>query len=99
MTDHSRQSAALQDTDSDTTIKISELLVTAWRRKWLVVGCVGVSLALGYAYLERQDTVYQIKARLLVQEARPLLQSNSRIRKDEDFLATQAEIVRSPAVG
>lgn len=98
MTNDSQHRAAFQDTDSDSSIRISDAVVTVWRRKWWLVCCMGVSMLLGYAYLQRQDTVYQIKARLLVQEGRPSLQPSSRIRKDEEFLATQAEIVRSPAV-
>ncbi len=97
MTNDRQHAAAFQDNESDTSLKISELVATAWRRKWLLVGCLVVSLLLGLAYIHQLKTVYQIKARLLVEEGRSPLQQNAR-RKDEGFLATQAEIVRSPAV-
>jgi uncharacterized protein involved in exopolysaccharide biosynthesis len=77
---------------------ISELLDILWRRKWLIAGCVALSIVLGAIYLYYAEPVYAVRARVLVQPHRWPLGAEAEIRQDKEFLATQAEIIRSPAV-
>lgn len=74
-----------------------ELTTIVWRRKWYFFFCLAFSLALGAAYFVRADRLYQVSARLLV-EKQGLPLGSAPEQKEKEFLATQAEIIRSPAV-
>ncbi len=70
------------------------------RRKWYLIGSLCFSLALGLAYISQVQPAYQVEARILVQHVdSPLDQGHRPKERDRrDFLATQAEIISSPAV-
>ena len=70
------------------------------RRKWYLIGCLCFSLALGLAYISQVEPSYQVEARILVQYVNSPLGQGQGIKERErrDFLATQAEIISSPAV-
>ncbi len=70
------------------------------RRKWYLVGALCLSLALGLAYISQVQPSYQVEARILVQHVDSPLDQGHRPKEREhrDFLATQAEIISSPAV-
>jgi len=84
--------------ESATTTTLYDLLEIGWRRKWYLIGAVAVALALGVAYLSRIEPQYRVQARVLVRRQAPLLDQSRPPKTDEEFLATQAEIIRSPAV-
>ena len=69
-----------------------------WRRKWWLAGCLLISLALGAAYLTRVEPSYRVQSRVLVQQHGLPLDQKRPSATSEEFLATQAEIIRSPAV-
>ena len=69
-----------------------------WRYKWFLFACLVISFALGSVYLKRVEPVYMIRARILVQEKGLPLDRREPRRRDMSFLATQAEIISSPAV-
>ena len=77
---------------------VSELLDIVWRRKWFVAGCVAISVSLGALYLYQAEPVYSVRARVLVQPSGGPLDAGGKPRADKEFLATQAEIICSPAV-
>jgi len=58
-----------------------------------VAACVG----LGFAYLQQAVPVFEAESRVLIQQ-QDLLDANRRVRSDDEFLATQAEIIRSPVI-
>ena len=68
-----------------------------WRRKGTITLSVLACVALGFAYLQQATPVFESEARVLVQQQDPL-NSSHRVRTDEEFLATQAEIIRSPVI-
>lgn len=74
-----------------------ELVAIGWRRKWYVVLCLAFTLALGAVYYVRADRLYQVSTRLLV-EKQGLPLDSAPNQQDKGFLATQAEIIGSPAV-
>lgn len=74
-----------------------ELATIVWRRKWYFVLCLTFTLGLGAAYFVRADRLYQVSARLLV-EKQGLPLGGAPEQQEKEFLATQAEIIRSPAV-
>ena len=76
---------------------IDQFGLLLWQRKLCVIGCLGVALTLGGLYLLRATPVYTVRARVLVQDE-GLKFDEQRRDRDKDFLATQAEIMRSPAV-
>lgn len=77
---------------------VPELLATLWRRRWILVASVLVCLALAVVYIVQAEPVYEVHAKLLVQRQTLPLEEQRDVRRDEEFLATQAEILSSPAV-
>lgn len=69
-----------------------------WRLKWCIAGCLALSLAAGVTYLQRATPLYSVGARVLLQCAPGSLDVDTPARVDPRFVATQAEIIRSPAV-
>jgi len=82
------------------TLGVRELFLVAWRRKYLALVCILLSLGFGALYFVRTPHTYEVKARLLVErQDMPLATGQpEKPAKDLDFLATQAEILKSPAV-
>ena len=75
-----------------------ELLEMVWRRKWYLIGPVAIAVLLGAAFMTRIEPVYRIQARVLVQHQGLAVGKDRPAKDSEEFLATQAEIIRSPAV-
>lgn len=68
------------------------------RHKLCLAGCLIISLGLGAAYSLYAKPTYKVASRVLVQpEGSPLRDGNSP-RHELEFLATQGEIISSPAV-
>ncbi|HUT13019.1 MAG TPA: polysaccharide biosynthesis tyrosine autokinase [Thermoguttaceae bacterium] len=84
--------------ESTPTKTLYDLLEIGWRRKVYLIGAVAVAMALGVAYLSRIEPKYRVQARVLVRRQAPLLDQARAPKAEEEFLATQAEIIRSPAV-
>ncbi len=81
-------------------IGLLDLLAIAWRRQHQVWLCVLAALAVGALYDNWAQPTYEVRAKLLV-EKKGLALAEGELPKplrDLEFLATQAEIVRSPAV-
>jgi uncharacterized protein involved in exopolysaccharide biosynthesis len=80
-------------------VSLSALQHIVWQRRWYVVAAVLVTAALGALFLQFAPPRYEIQARLLVeQQGMPLEQISTDPRGAKEFLATQAEVIRSPAV-
>jgi capsular exopolysaccharide synthesis family protein len=94
--EHERR-AGLYDSDNR-SVGLPEIIDMIWRRKWYLVGFLLASVGLGAAYLHQTEPVFKVSARVLVQKQGQLLDTARPPRGDEEFLATQAEIIRSPAV-
>ncbi len=87
------------ESESGSGTSFQDLAAMVWRRKGLLFVSLVLTLAIGAAYLEFATPIYEVRARLLVQKqgvhldpARPWDFS------DPDFLATQAQILRSPVI-
>ena len=97
MTEHGHTSRH-EPSDSVLALISPEFVAMLWRRKWHLALPVAIALALGFAYLLRVHPTYNVQARVLVErQGMPLEQERPSPRNDA-FLATQAEIIRSPAV-
>ncbi len=70
-------------------------LSTIWKRKWYLVLSIGITVGLGVAYLSQAKAIYTAEARVLVQ-LQGVMNTEAPARVDSNFLATQAEIMRSP---
>jgi capsular exopolysaccharide synthesis family protein len=70
-----------------------------WRRKgWLIVSLM-LTMSVGAAYLQVATPIYDVRARLLIQKQGVQLDSSRAWDfADPDFLATQAQILRSPVI-
>ncbi len=71
-------------------------LALLWRRKWSLILAAVISVGVGVAYLLVATPVFEVDARLLVQKEGFAFQIERSRREDREFLATQAEIIRSP---
>jgi capsular exopolysaccharide synthesis family protein len=70
-----------------------------WRRKgWLIVSLL-LTMGVGAAYLQVATPIYEVRARLLIQKQGVQLDaSRAWDFADPEFLATQAQILRSPVI-
>ena len=75
-----------------------DVVEVIWRRKLHLAGCVLVSLGLGTVYLFQTQPTYKVDSRVLVQPENTLLDAGGAPRREKEFLATQGEIISSPAV-
>ncbi len=69
-----------------------------WRGKWFIFACMVASLGTAAAYLHHAKPVFEAEARLLVRQKGLQFDRESSFLKDRQFLATEAEILRSEAV-
>ncbi len=84
---------------ADGEVSVADLPSMVWRGKWYVCGATVVALTLGAVFLTVTVPLYDVQARLLVQQqGMPLQETSDAARWDKEFLATQAEIIRSPEV-
>jgi uncharacterized protein involved in exopolysaccharide biosynthesis len=82
------------------SVGINYLLGVVWQRKRLLLLCVLISVALGAVYLARIEPTYEVRAQLLLEkQGFPASElAEQRTNRDLEFLATQAEILKSPVV-
>ena len=83
---------------SISVLRLGNLVQTIWRRKWYLAGCMLISLGLGATYLAVAEPTYKVSARVLVQPRGWPMDNGASARHEEEFLATQAEIICSPSV-
>ncbi len=87
------------ETEIDRLFVLRDLPRIIWRGKWFLVVSAVATLAIGAAYTSTTSPVYMVQARVLVQKEGLPLEKDSPARDDvKTFLATQSEIIRSPAV-
>lgn len=85
--------------DTSATVSLSGILKSVWRRKLWVVASAVVWLAIGLLYLHFAPQTYESRAELLVERKGVQLdQGDLGIRQEEEFVATQARVIQSPAV-
>jgi uncharacterized protein involved in exopolysaccharide biosynthesis len=89
----------MQDRSSfERSMELSSGLVglpALWRKKWHLLASMSLVMGLGIVYLALVSPIYESAARVLVHRNSALGQK-SPSRDDEQFLATQAEIISSP---
>jgi succinoglycan biosynthesis transport protein ExoP len=87
---------------ADGGIDLADLIAILWRRKRALAASVLAMVAVGVIYLVQAQPLYQVEARLLVEHqdrlpGEPSLPGRE-TQQEKNFLATQAEILRSPEV-
>jgi uncharacterized protein involved in exopolysaccharide biosynthesis len=86
----------------DDTIDPADLALILWRRKGFLAASTLSLMIAGAAYLWQAQPAYQVEARILVERQQPPAAATEpagrETEQDKNFLATQAEIIRSPAV-
>ena len=69
-----------------------------WQRKWYLIGALAACLSCAAIYIFQADSIYEVSAELLVQEYQQPMGSELKAtnkRNDENFIATQAQIIRT----
>ncbi|HYW78779.1 MAG TPA: Wzz/FepE/Etk N-terminal domain-containing protein, partial [Thermoguttaceae bacterium] len=90
--------AGRSESEAHFTLMTPEMIELLGRRKWYLIWPVLIALALGAFYLFEVAPLYHVQARVLVQrQGLPLAQDHP-TKDNVEFLATQAEIIRSPAI-
>jgi len=84
--------------DSDRSMVLLDFIDMIRRRKWYLFVSSLLSVLLGVVYLSQVEPVYKVEARILVQQQDSPLDHGRGQDRGQDFLATQAEIICSPAV-
>lgn len=98
MIDDSTTNAGSMQVSNSQSVGLPDLMDVFSRHKLCLAGWLIVSLGLGAAYSHHAQPTYKVASRVLVQaEGSPLRDGNSP-RRDQEFLATQGEIISSPAV-
>ena len=73
-------------------------LQAIWRQKVFVASFVVLALAAGGVYVGVTPPTYEVQRRLVVLEDNPALDPPRQGLVDREFLATQAELIRSPVI-
>lgn len=69
-----------------------------WRRRWIVLTCLLLSLAGAVIYLMRATPIYNSVARIYVQQTGPRIMGNDQtavMMQNQNFLYTQCELLKS----
>jgi uncharacterized protein involved in exopolysaccharide biosynthesis len=69
-----------------------------WRGKWFIAVSMTAALAAAFGYLQVAAPVYEAEARLLLRQKGFQFDAENGFLKDRQFLATEAEILRSEPV-
>ena len=81
------------------SVDIKEYLAILWRRKWLIVFCLTLSLGGMTVFLFTRQTIWRINAKLLITRTGSGLPEADVTRDDPDrFIPTQIEIITGPTV-
>ena len=73
-------------------------LAIFWRRKWSILIATIFTVALGVIYLLLTEKVHEVQTRILVQKNATGIDRDQNHRWDREFVATQAELIRSPLI-
>lgn len=79
----------------------SSVVAVAWRRKWTIVGCVGLALVGGLFYIKNATPLYTGSAKLFVKKFSPRLLSKedtAMLGEKETFYFTQMTLMTSTPV-
>jgi capsular exopolysaccharide synthesis family protein len=74
------------------------LLEVIWQRKGSVILVLLLAIGLGVAFLRLTEPKYEVSARLVVYKEAFFTEGSRPVTADADFLATQAQILGSPAI-
>lgn len=66
-----------------------------WRGKWIILGCVTATMLAACVYLFAATPIYESEARLMVRQKGLQFETEKGFLKDRQFLATEAEVLRS----
>jgi len=81
------------------SVDIKEYLAILWRRKWLIVFCLTLSLGGMTVFLFTRQTIWRINAKLLITKSGSGLPAADLTNEDgERFAATQIEVLTGPTV-
>jgi len=81
------------------SVDIKEYLAILWRRKWLIVFCLTLSLGGMTVFLFTRQTIWRINAKLLITKTGSGLPEADVTHDDPDrFIPTQIEILTGPTV-
>ena len=81
------------------SVDIKEYLAILWRRKWLIVFCLTLSLGGMTVFLFTRQTIWRINAKLLITRTGSGLPEADVTHDDPDrFIPTQIEILTGPTV-
>ncbi len=84
--------------NSDEGLKRRTLLQIIWKRKWWLVVFTVAFAGLGVAYVQYGTPIYQGSARVLLQQVQPAGTVHVKVLHGVEFVDTQAEVLKSPAV-
>jgi uncharacterized protein involved in exopolysaccharide biosynthesis len=84
--------------DATYSVFLRDLPDLLWRGKWHLAGCLAAALSFAAFYLASTVPVYNVGALVLIEKRAMPLNENSRTFSGTNFLATQAEILQSPAI-
>src|SRR5438093_11586181 len=78
----------------------TSLLTIIWRRRWVFLGCILLSLAGGIVYLSRCTPLYSSSAQIYAQQGAPKLLADllTTSAGSMNYLFTQCDLIRSTAV-
>ena len=81
------------------SVDIKEYLAILWRRKWLIVFCLALSLGGMTVFLFTRQTIWRVDAKLLITKTGSGLPASEVTHDDTDrFVPTQIEILTGPTV-
>ena len=81
-------------------VKPDSLLEIVWRRRWMVLLTVGVSMVAALIYLARATPVFESSSRLYVEQSGPkiITEQVGVMTQSKNYLYTQAELLKSTSI-
>src|SRR5437762_1073031 len=78
----------------------TSILTIIWRRRWVFLSCVIVSLAAAVIYLAKSTPIYSASSQIYIQQSAPKLITDvlSAGASSMNYFYTQCDVIRSTAV-
>lgn len=76
------------------------LFQIAWRNRWLILGCVLLSVAAGFVYVQKATPIYESTSQIFVEQSGPRIigEAEGVMTQSKNYLYTQAALLISTPI-
>jgi len=76
------------------------LFQIAWRNRWLILGCVLLTIAAGFVYVQKATPIYESTSQVFVEQSGPKIfgEAQGVLTQSKNYLYTQATLLTSTPI-